>query len=56
MYYLGVRFKKLQFENVKKFAFSNRMQGGAFYKTHDFKSECDFKCQTAILPNTSLYF
>jgi hypothetical protein len=32
-------FKKWRFENVKEnMRFSNRMQGGTFLKTHNFKS------------------
>jgi hypothetical protein len=37
---------------TQKITFSNRMQWSAFLKTRNFKRvTCDFKCQTAILPN-----
>jgi hypothetical protein len=38
-------FKKFRFENIEKYKFSNRSQGGAFSKTRDFKGK------NAILPN-----
>jgi hypothetical protein len=30
-------FKNCDFENIEKYAFQNRKQGGAFLKTYDFK-------------------
>jgi hypothetical protein len=52
MNYVGTVFLKNWNLKTQKTTFSNRRQCGTFFKTQDFKRlTCDFKGQTAILPN-----
>jgi hypothetical protein len=49
---LEIAFLKNYDLKMQKSAYSNRRQCDAFLKTHYFKRlTCDFKGQTAILPN-----